>query len=185
MEQDIENALKKINHLLNFVYNRVENRSAKELLKSSKISINSIKDIMDTKAIAYKPINILIADDVKLNTCILEAILEDKEHKIFIVYDGQEVLDKMKELKKIGQNIDILFIDHRMPNMVGSQAVEIIRKNQENYSHNNLKIISITNEPNIIIKLQELYNEHISKPFSKDKIINITKILKKHIRNNK
>ncbi len=185
MEKDIEIALNKISSLLSFVYNRVENKDAKALLKNSKIGINSIKDIMETKFIAYKPINILVADDVKLNTCILEAILDDREHKIFIVYDGQEVLDKMQEFKEINKEIDILLIDHYMPNMIGSQAVEIIRKNQLKYSHNNLKIISITSESNSIIKLQELYDEHISKPFIKNDIINITKILKKKIRNNK
>ena len=185
MERDIEIALKKISSLLSFMYNRVEDKNVKNLLKNSKMDINSIKDIMETKSIAYKPINILVADDVKLNTCILEAILDDKEHQIFIAHDGQEVLDKMQELKEIDKNIDILFIDHRMPNMIGSQAVEIIRKNQSNYSHENLKIVSITNEPNMIIKLRELYNDHVSKPFIKDDIISITKTLKKSIRNKK
>ena len=182
MEKDIELAIKKINSLLNFVYSKVENREVKSLLKDSKISINSIKGIMDTKAIAYKPINILIADDVKLNTCILEAMLESIEHRIYIVHDGEEAIAKMKELKELNQSVDILLIDHRMPNMIGSQAVNIIRKDQINYSHNNLKVVSITNEPNAIIEHQHLYDKHIAKPFLKDEIIEIVRSLKRDIR---
>jgi CheY-like chemotaxis protein len=183
MEKDIELAIKKINSLLNFVYSKVEDREVKSLLKDSKLNINSIKNIMEKKAIAYKPINILIADDVKLNTCILEAMLDNIEHKIYVVHDGEEALEKMKELNGLNNSIDILLIDHRMPNMIGSQAVNIIRKDQVNHSHNNLKVISITNEPNAIIEYQHLYDKHISKPFLKDEIIEIIKSLKKDIRN--
>jgi CheY-like chemotaxis protein len=182
MEKDIEIAIKKINSMLNFVYNKVEDKEVKSLLKDSKLNINSIKNIMDTKLIAYKPINILIADDVKLNTCILEAMLDSVEYKIYIVHDGEEALDKMKELKDEDKSIDILLIDHRMPNMVGSMAVNIIRKDQLSHSHNNLKVVSITNEPNAIIEHQHLYDKHISKPFLKNEIIEIIKKLTKDIR---
>jgi len=182
MEKDIELAIKKINSLLNFIYTKVEHKEAKFLLKKSKLSINSIKAIMETTTIAYPPLNILIADDVKLNTCILEAILDNTEYNIYLVYDGKEALDKMKELHEDDKSVDILLIDHRMPNMIGSQAVNIIRENQNEYSHNNLKIVSITNEPNAIIEHKHLYNSHISKPFLKDDIVSIIKSLKKDIR---
>jgi len=185
MEKDVELAIKKINSLLNLVYNKIENKEAKSLLKDTKLSINSIKSLMDKTSIAYRPINILIADDVKLNTSILEAILENNEHNIYIVHDGEEALEKMKELKELNQSIDILLIDHRMPNMVGSQAVNIIRKNQNSHSHNNLKVVSITNEPDAIIEHQHLYDKHISKPFLKNDIIAIIRGLTKEIRRKK
>jgi len=98
--------------------------------------------IMNNQTIAHLPQNIigyhgprlkvLIVDDKEYNQLVLSNLLEPLGFEIVLANDGQEAIDKTKEVLP-----DIIFMDMIMPVMMGFEAVQIIRQSP------NLKNITI------------------------------------------
>jgi len=181
----VESAIVKINSLLDYITQHTENNNINELLMKSEENIKEIHTILSDEYIVQdidrqnshknrkniaNNINILIADDVKLNTAILEAMLKDKRYTIHIAHDGDIALEKMEKLHKIGKDVDILFLDQHMPNMLGSEVVENIKKRPTLYTNSHMIIVSITNDPKSISKDSKNYHYQIKKPFNKKEI---------------
>ncbi|MEA2029403.1 MAG: response regulator [Campylobacterota bacterium] len=126
-------------------------------------------------------LNLLIVDDTKLNTSILKALLDNKGHNIEIAYDGDEALEKMQRMKSENRSVDILFLDHHMPNMLGSEVAQNIIDTSTLYSNNKLYIVSITNQPEAIMHIRHLYDFHIRKPFLKMELMEVVETIEKSI----
>jgi len=195
----VESAIVKMNSLLDYIAQHTENIKVNELLIKTEENIASINTILfdeyvtkdiDRQNIDKKrsdkesDIHILIADDVKLNTAILEAMLKDKKHTIHTAHDGDIALEKMEKLHKLGSSIDILFLDHHMPNMLGSEVLKSIRSQYKRYTDDKVTVVSITNDPDSISKNKDNYDYHIKKPFNKNEIKKIVKIIKDTIKVN-
>ncbi len=193
----VENAIQKIQSLLGYIAQNSEDRDINRLLIESERSIQKIHEVYFDKYITKnidkqqkffkekdRPIYIMIADDVKLNRAILEAMIKDREHIICVAGDGDIALEKMEKLHSNGSSIEILFLDHHMPNMLGSEVVKTINSNPNKYTNNDtLSIVSITNDPDAINDYREAYNYHIRKPFLKDEIQAIMRIIKSKEKN--
>ena len=114
--------------------------------------------------------NILIADDVRINVKILNAMLSSDAiiDQIKHAYDGIETIDIIDKCKEAKENIHILFLDHHMP---GKTGLEIAKELKElSGKDNKIIIVSITNDPEAIANNEHLYDYHIPKPFSKETI---------------
>ncbi len=62
---------------------------------------------------------ILVVDDTEMNLTVIKSLLKKTEVKVDTAISGFETLDKVKERK-----YDIIFLDHRMPEMDGIETFE-------------------------------------------------------------
>jgi len=185
----IQEKMQNVSKMLDELYQEIPNKKIKALLEQNLKNMKSIegefREMMLKKAAsgskigAKRKVNILIADDIKLNASILEALLKDVEHNICIASDGDIALRKMAQLHAMNRSVDILFLDHHMPNMLGSEVVEALHKNIKRYTKNKMHIVSITNDPKAIESKRKLYDFHIRKPFMKDEIQKVVESIKK------
>lgn len=115
--------------------------------------------------------NVLIADDIKINVRILNAMLSsDKDiDKINYAYDGLETLEVIQQCDDCEEGIHILFLDHHMPGLLGTEIAHKLRT-EEDLNQKNIIIVSITNDPEAIEKYKDLYNYHLPKPFTRQNI---------------
>jgi len=136
-----------------------------------------IEKIVNSSAtdITEKKINILIADDIRINVQILNAMLSKYKNigSVKFAYDGVEALEIL-DADRSTNSIHILFLDHHMPGALGSDIAKELKS--EKYKDNDITIVSITNDKDVLAKNRDLYDHHIPKPFTQD---NIKKIMDK------
>jgi len=144
------------------------------------IHLNQEKETAQSTDLLPSKLHILIADDVKLNVKILNAMLKgDSNIKISFAYDGIEALEKIEKLKQENNPVDILYLDHYMPGKLGLEIAQTIRKEESSKQKHKITIISITNDPNAIKEYKHLYDYQISKPFLKPSITSVMESIKK------
>lgn len=110
--------------------------------------------------------NILIVDDNKLNLKVLERLLEPYSFKITTVASGKEAIYKIK----IGEQYDLIFMDHMMPGFNGIEVVHILKKLEY---YDIPPIVAIT--ANAVTGMRELYlkegfDEYLVKPINIDEL---------------
>ncbi|WNJ16813.1 tetratricopeptide repeat protein [Pontibacter sp. G13] len=107
------------------------------------------------------PINILVAEDNKINQIVIDGILGKMGFKAQIVENGQQVLDTLEDTP-----IDLIFMDIQMPELDGLSATkEII-----NIYGNDHRPVIIAMTANAMSGVREEYleagmDDYISKPF--------------------
>lgn len=108
--------------------------------------------------------NILIVDDSRTSRKILREILEDAGHTIVGEgVDGEEGYLKFKELKP-----DLVTLDITMPKLDGIEALQLIRKSDEN-----AKVVMITaagQKEKMIQAVKYGAAEFIAKPYEEDEV---------------
>lgn len=120
-----------VKKILNAVKGSIELES--ELGKGSKFSVYfpydipsaaSIEKLNSSQLVAVNlaPLNLLIADDNAVNRMVLARLLENDNHKVVSVNDGQEALNYIK-----AHDVDAVLMDIQMPIMDGEQAAAEIR----------------------------------------------------------
>ena len=70
-----------------------------------------------------RPLVVLAVDDDFLVLMNTAAMLEDFGHKVFQAISGQEALDILAR----GEKIDLLIADQAMPNLTGTQLVDVVK----------------------------------------------------------
>ena len=111
--------------------------------------------------------NILIAEDDEISFVYLENILENIAEQIVRAKDGREVV----ELAKQSKNIDLIFMDIKMPHLNGFEATKEIRKfNKEVF----IIAQSAFTQENYKQKAKEAgCNAFISKPINQQKLLTL------------
>ena len=110
---------------------------------------------------------ILIAEDDNINFLLLKKILELKDFKTLRAVNGKEAVDIFHK----NSNIDLIFMDIKMPIMDGFEAFKII-----NSINSNLPIIAQTAHSSIEDKekiMQMGFANYITKPLDKEKIFEL------------
>lgn len=82
--------------------------------------------------------NILVVDDTDMNLTVIKSLLKKTLVKIDTAESGFEALDKVKEKK-----YDVIFLDHRMPEMDGIQTLQAM-KTLEGNLNSDVPVISLT-----------------------------------------
>ena len=90
---------------------------------------------IDTGAYDSAPAHILLAEDNKINQKLVKAMLAKACHKVDIVENGRDAVEKVKQIP-----YDLVLMDVQMPEMDGIKAAQLIR--QEGFSR--LPIIALT-----------------------------------------
>ncbi|MES2653688.1 MAG: ATP-binding protein [Bacteroidota bacterium] len=107
---------------------------------------------------------ILIAEDDDINFLLLEKILQLKNYTVLRAINGKEAV----EICELNEQIDLVFMDIKMPIMNGFEAFSIIRS-----ANINLPVIANTAYSSIEDKEQIIkagFTSYISKPLNKDEI---------------
>ena len=133
----------------------------KEPIKNDKVT-----NFLDCSS--YK---VLIVDDNKLNIKVASKLLSAYKFQIDTANSGKECIYKLKN----GNNYDIIFLDHMMPELDGIETLHILRKIE---GYNDALVVALT--ANAITGMKEMYlkegfNEYLSKPINTmelDKLIN-------------
>ena len=81
---------------------------------------------------------VLVVDDNEINLRVAEGVLKLYEIQCVLAKSGMEAIEILKD-----QDIDIVFMDHMMPEMDGIEATKIIRRTGGEYAKN-LPIIALT-----------------------------------------
>jgi len=110
---------------------------------------------------------ILVAEDDDINFLLLERILKLKKYTIIRATNGKEAVT----LCKANTNIDLIFMDIKMPIMNGFEAFEIIKKNNPNLPIIANTAYSSTEDKEQIIKIG--FTSYISKPLIKNEVHNL------------
>ena len=132
------------------------------------VNTESLKFINDnSKSIISANKTILIVEDDSINFLLLRKILEIKEFKILKAVNGLQAVDICRE----NTDIDLVFMDIKMPIMDGFQAFEII-----NLFNPGLPIIAQTAHSSSEDKekiMQMGFTNYITKPLDKEKVFEI------------
>lgn len=129
----------------------------------------SIKAIENDRSVNTEipPMNLLIADDNAVNRMVLSRLLENDNHKVVSVEDGQQALDYVK-----AHSVDAVLMDIQMPVMNGEQSAAEIRRLPSPKSK--IPIIAITANANSE-DAQRLLDAHfdgfLPKPFHREDLI--------------
>jgi CheY-like chemotaxis protein len=128
-------------------------------------------DMEDIGAAAgMEKLNILVAEDNKINQRLIAMRLQQLGHKPTLVENGEEVLKKMKT--RSGE-FDLIFMDLQMPLMDGIEAAGAIRKMEQKRPGRHIPIIALTahNTGEDRRKVMEAgMDDHVAKPVSASKL---------------
>ena len=95
---------------------------------------------------------ILIVDDNAINLKVAAGLMKPYNMKIITAISGPEAIEAVKS-----KDIDLIFMDHMMPEMDGVEAVKIIRGMQEKY-YQEVPIIALT--ANAVNGAREMFLEN-------------------------
>ena len=110
---------------------------------------------------------LLFVDDTEMNLDVIKGLLKNTGIKVDTVLSGRQALEAVKENK-----YDILFIDHRMPEMDGIQTLHAMKQLPDNKSYNKPCIALTANAISGVKKmyLNEGFDDYLSKPVNPAKL---------------
>lgn len=118
-----------------------------------------------------KNIKVLIVDDVKINQILLQKILNDIGIiDIQYAFNGLEAVEKYTN----SDEVSLVFMDHDMPIMHGTDAIRRIREHEKKHECLSVPIVYITANTDERIKTMALdagANMFLTKPSTSNKII--------------
>jgi len=117
-----------------------------------------------------KNIKVMVVDDSSTIRKSAEMFLGKAGFTVVSIEDGLEVLTRIDE-----ENPDLVFIDVIMPKIDGLQACQIIKRNSK---FKNTPIIFLSSKDSEFDKARGLMmgaNDYLTKPFTKEGIIDIVK----------
>ena len=91
--------------------------------------------------IKVKNLNILVAEDNKVNQMVIMAMLKKMQQTPHLVENGQEALDM---LANPDHNIDLVLMDCSMPVMDGYVATRAIREMEKDQKRSAIKIVALS-----------------------------------------
>lgn len=111
--------------------------------------------------------HLLFVDDTSMNLDVIKGLLKNTGMKIDTVLSGKEALEAVKKIK-----YDILFIDHRMPEMDGIETLHAMKALAENKSAGKPCIALTANAISGVKKmyLNEGFDDYLSKPVNSAKL---------------
>ena len=128
----------------------------------------SINQMANYKEKLYAPkAKLLFVDDTAMNLEVIKGLLKNTGITLDTVLSGKEALEAVKKNK-----YDILFIDHRMPDMDGIETLHTMKELKENLSFGQPCIALTANAISGVKKmyLNEGFDDYLSKPVNPAKL---------------
>ncbi|MAM70458.1 MAG: pilus assembly protein PilG [Gammaproteobacteria bacterium] len=114
---------------------------------------------------------ILVIDDSNTIRRTAESLLNKLGCKVITAEDGYDALSKV-----VASKPDIIFMDVMMPKLNGYETCSIIRSNEE---FNDIPVVMLSSKSSFCDKAKGVVvgaNSYLTKPFSKDEILEQIKI---------
>lgn len=130
--------------------------------------IESVKQMANYKEKLHAPrAHLLFVDDTAMNLDVIKGLLKKTGIKIDTALSGKEALEAVKH-----NTYDILFIDHRMPEMDGIETLHAMKTMPDNLSAGKPCIALTANAISGVRKmyLNEGFDDYISKPVNPAKL---------------
>lgn len=135
--------------------------------------IESVKQMANYKEKLHAPrAQLLFVDDTAMNLDVIKGLLKNTGIKIDTALSGKEALEAVKH-----NTYDILFIDHRMPEMDGIETLHAMKEMKDNLSAGKPCIALTANAISGVRKmyLNEGFDDYISKPVNPAKLEELIK----------
>jgi DNA-binding response OmpR family regulator len=116
---------------------------------------------------------ILIVDDEREFTELMETILNSEGFNVAKAFDGPEALSLIKE-----ESPDIVLLDIGMPVIDGFKVCEMLRREPTNAKLPILMLTGLNTESDIVQALQAGADDYIAKPFeTSELLVKVKKLL--------
>ncbi len=137
--------------------------------KKSYSNLNLTKKDMDYN---WKNKTIIIAEDDEMNFILLKKMLEQTNASIKRAYNGQDIINCVED----GNEIDLIIMDLKMPEIRGDEATMLLRENNCNIP---IIIQSAISSADDIERFEEIgCNKFLRKPINKKELIeNVNELL--------
>jgi len=117
-----------------------------------------------------EPLRVLIADDDKINTELIKAILSDAFCHIDTAADGELALSMMQKALQTGSPYQLAYLDKHMPLLSGSEVIDRYRTMEKQAGSSRLFAVSISGDGIKDEKSAYLFDMFVGKPFNKKAI---------------
>jgi CheY-like chemotaxis protein len=135
-----------------------------------KLKSNASETIETTTKDEYpKELSILIAEDNEVTLTLLKAFLDKHCKKLLIAKNGEVAVSLAKE----NPDLDIVFMDIKMPILSGFEATKQIREFNKDLIIIAQTAFAINNEKNQVFEAG--CNDYIAKPYTEEDILNLLK----------
>ncbi len=136
-----------------------------------------INDEEESKAIEIKA-DVLIAEDVDINSKILNAMLSDLNiiDSVQCAHDKEETIEVLDKFKIDTTHIHLLFIDHHINGMLDLEITEELR--MKDTFQNKVLVISTTNDPDTLNDENIFFDYSMPKPFTKERVAEVMEQIK-------
>lgn len=105
---------------------------------------------------------ILIVDDDRINSTILNRLLARDGHAVMIAHDGVEGVEKFRR-----ENSDLVLMDIRMPRMNGYEAARQIKQLAANRFVPIIFLTAVTDEESLALCIDAGGDDFLTKPFNR------------------
>jgi CheY-like chemotaxis protein len=123
------------------------------------------------KPTVFRPLRILLAEDLEDNRAVMSLYLKETPYKIEMAENGRIAIEKLQS-----GAYDLVFMDIQMPIMDGLQATTAIRHWEREHQRKPTPIIALTGNAFIedILKSQEAgCTAHLTKPIKKKALLEV------------
>jgi len=113
----------------------------------------------------HAPLSILLADDNPQNIFLVQAYLEQDQHRIDVVHDGLSATERFRQ-----QRYDLVLMDVQMPGMDGYRATGLLREIERELGLPATPVIAVTANVQTDDEGRSLAagcSAHLAKPFSR------------------
>lgn len=115
---------------------------------------------------------IIIEDEVPMRMLLCD-IMEDFGFELMEAENGKKGIELLEE----NENVDLMMVDWRTPEMNG---LEVVKKVRENQKYNDTKLVMVTGlteMDEVIEALSAGANEYLMKPYTKEMVVDKLKLV--------
>ena len=117
--------------------------------------------------IDFSKYNVLVVDDVPLNTMLVEKMLAKFEFRIRKAGNGRIALEEIAKEKP-----DLILLDLLMPEVDGFEVLRRVRENPETEDIRIVSLSALNSNEDIVRGYQMGANDFITKPIIMEKLVN-------------
>jgi len=136
-------------------------------------------DALYSLVFSGKKTQVLIVDDNKINIKLLLSMLSTEYVEITTCSDGESTLNILKDAARQKNSFDVVYLDKHMPGVSGTKLLDSFRKYERENKLNPIFAVSISGDPEMSKVEKSLYNAFVNKPFNKQEVREVIKLLKK------